>query len=334
MTLSEGTYYPFQPPSFALNWIRPEDRTKEQRVMTAEFHEEIGLWDNVALGEVALPDRCLDYELEIKATGKLLDRPHQLTGCCVGVGSQRARENAIIGDVVLRGDVEGIKLPFALATYGWGRMLAGMPGRGEGSFGAAQAKACQEFGDLPIDYPGLPTPTIKDGWITYTESLELEWSHPKPRSGKGWPIDPEQLRAVAKKYAIGEVTQCKTISDVLQAKAQGKGVTMASEFGTRGCRVQNGVLLADWNGSWAHQMSVAGYWQTSPLGLIFTIDNQWGDVHGTCPVLGPLGVRGSFWITEKSMQRILDTGEVYAHSATGGFDWVAIDWSSLGIKFV
>lgn len=327
MTIQE--YFPVNEPAYALNWIAPAYRNPDQMRLTGEFHEQIGTWSRIARGEVELPDISLDYDLEIKATGGLLPRPHQLTGCCVGVGGQRSYANAICGDVVFRGDVEDIKLPFALATYGVGREIAGMRGRGEGSFGAAQAKAVQEFGILPIDYPGLPTPTITNGWIRYTEQIELQWSHPS-----AWPIPRTELQAVAKKYGMENVTQIKSIAELLQAKAQGYGVTMASNFGTRGCHVQSGVLMADWDGSWAHQMSVAGFWRTSPHGLILAIDNQWNDTHGECPKLGKLGVRGSFWITERSMARIIQTGEVYAHTGSGGFPLVKYDWSNLGIVFV
>lgn len=311
------------------DWIPPSDRTAEQMQLTHEFHEEIGSWSDVIRGEVPLPDRVLDYELELAATGSLLPRPHQLTGCCVGVGGQRSYVNGICGDVVIRGDVEEIKLPFALATYGVGRFIAGMRGKGDGSFGGAQARAVQEFGLLPIDYPGLPSPTIKNGWIKYTEQIELQWSHPS-----AWPIRREELQDVAVKYGMTGVTQIKSIPELLQAKAQGQGVTMASMFGTRGARVVGDVLMADWNGSWAHQMSVSGYWKTQQHGLLFCIDNQWGDTHGTCPTLQQLGVTGSFWISEKSMEKIIKTGEVYAHTGSGGFELRSIDWDMLGFRFL
>ncbi len=60
------------------------------------------------------------------------------------------------GDVAVRGDREEIKQVHPLPTYGYGRKVGGMRGKGEGSFGAAQAKAVAEFGMLPFDDPRLP----------------------------------------------------------------------------------------------------------------------------------------------------------------------------------
>jgi len=80
-------------------------------------------------------------------------------------------------------------------------------------------------------------------------------------------------------------------------------------------------------------MSCGGYWEHPTLGLLCKIDNQWKDVHGKCPTLGPLGVTGSFWIKASTMDRICETGEVYSHTATGGFKLTQVDWKNLGITY-
>lgn len=326
--MSTDTFTPVEWPKYEFNWIPPSARTKHQMRITDEFHEQIGEWGDLMFEIRDTPVRMLDCELEKKALGKLLPRIHQLSGSCVGAGWWRAFCNAMIGDIVLRGDAEDIKLAFPWYTYGHGRREAGMRGRGEGSFGGAQAKAGAEYGALAIDHPKVPQGKIKDGWLSYSSGTEIEWSY-SPK----FPVDAAELDPDAKPHAIGEYKRLKSAEDVKQAKALGYGVTLASNFGTRGCRVVEDILLAEWNGSWAHQMSCPGYWQHPSLDLLFAIDNQWNDVHGKCPTLHPMGVTGTFWIKAATMDRICEDGEVYAHTSTGGFKLTSIDWENLGLTF-
>lgn len=327
--MTDGTYYPLNvPANLTHDWIPYEIRTTEGKYLTDEFHEQIGEWGDLGLSFGELPERVIDEEAERLVTGTLLPRPYQLTGSCVGKSWWRAFCNATIGDILYRGDVEDVAFAFPFATYGIGRQLAGMRSKGDGSYGAAQAKAGQEFGALPIDHPGLPKPTISGGWMWYTKAIEYQWSHPS-----GWPMPVEELRNVAKPFGIGEYKRLRSPQEVCEAKAAGCGVTMASNWGTRGCRVVDNVLMGKHDGSWAHQMSCGGYWRHPSLGLIFKDDNQWKDVHGHCPTLFPMGITGSFWLPEDSMAYMCERGEVYAHTNTGGRPLKLIDWKNLGIVY-
>ena len=295
------------------DWIPPQERTRQQMLITGEFHEQIGTFESRGQFLSDLPDRVLLYELEKKALGQLMPRPHQKSGSCVGVGGARAYCHAQCGDVVVRGDYEEILFPFPFMTYGVGRQIAGFNRTGSGSYGGAQAKAVEQFGMLPYTDPRFPKPTIKNGWIAWTEREEIQWSHPK-----AWPVAYDDLKPDAEKYQILDVTRVTSIEGLLQALAQGYGVTTASSFGTRP-RVSGDVLLGPWNTSWAHQQSWSGYWKHPRHGLIIPTDNQWNDVHGHCPTLYELGVTGSYWMYEKDVEKILRNGEVYAHSNTEGF---------------
>lgn len=295
------------------DWIPPQERTRHQMMMTGEFHEQIGTFESRGQFLATLPDRVLLYEMELKALGKLMFRPHQQTGSCVGVGGARAYCHSQCGDVVVRGDYEEILFPFPFMTYGVGRELAGFRGTGSGSYGGAQAKAVEQFGMLPYTDSRFPKPTIKNNWISWTKSQELEWSHPR-----AWRVDYEELKRDASEHQILDVTRVTTIEGLLQALAQGYGVTTASSFGTKP-RVRDDVLIGDWNDSWAHQQSWSGYWKHSKHGLLIPTDNQWNDVHGHCPTLFELGVTGSYWMRERDAEKILRNGEVYAHSNTEGF---------------
>ena len=329
--MSTGDYHSTDSVSFDVkfDWIPPAERSKRQSMLTGAFHEAIGTFEEKNSFISDLPERAMLYDLEIKATGKLGYRPHQMTGSCVGVGGARAYYQTMCGDVVVRGDHEEIIFPFPFATYGVGRAIAGMRTKGEGSFGGAQAKAIEQFGMLPFTDERLPTPTISGDttqWIKWTSQQEMTWSHPS-----AWPIKQSELEKTSTEYQILDVTRITSFEGLLQALAQGYGVTTASMFGTRP-RVENGVLLGRWNDTWAHQQSHGGYWKHSQLGYIVTIDNQWNDVHGSCPDLSKLGVNGSYWVLQSDIEKILrQDGEVYAHSNTEGFPKKVFDWGTMGI---
>lgn len=300
----------------ATGWIPVESRTPEQLALTYEFNEFTQTFGDVG-SSVDTPDRVIFEELEQKHLGEVLPRVWQVTGSCVGAGAAVAYSKAALGDAVFRGDAEEVSVPFPYATYGVGRQIAGMRGRGEGSFGAAQAKAVspEHFGMLHGNDERVPQPQIVAGnWLRWTKSQELMWSHPT-----AWPVSLSNLKPTAMAFGMHTVTRVTDTDQWVQLLAQGYGVTLASMFGTRPS-VEGDVLIGRWNGSWSHQMSSSGYWKHSRHGRLFKIDNQWGpNAHGDCPTLKPLGCTGSFWMTEKDAERVVRTGEVFGHSATGGF---------------
>ena len=306
-------------------WIPPEQRTREQRMMTDAFHEQIGEFQTFGTALDTIPERVLACELERKATGDLLPRIWQVTGSCVGCGGARAYTTAIVGDVIFRSDHEAIKIPFPFSTYGIGRQLGGMRGPGEGSFGPSQAEACKQFGLLPYDHRLVQPATIARGWAKWSRSIELEWSHPS-----SWRIPYDDVESASETAQVGTVTRIGDVDELPDVIAQGFGITLASMFGTRP-RVRGDVLLGDWNASWAHQMSCSSYWDHADHGMIYAVDNQWGpDAHPECPTLAPLGVRGTFWITRDTFARIIRSGEVYAHSNTEGFPKRDL-WRNMGL---
>jgi hypothetical protein len=302
-------------------WIPYDKRTRNQQYLTNYWHEQIGVWEDQAT-YISEPDEFFLYDLEVQATGSLMPRINQLTGSCVGAGAARAYCHSQCGDVVLRLDTEEVMLPFPWATYGVGRENAGMRRAGEGSFGEAQARAVEQFGMLPINSQFATSGTVRNGWIRWTESIEMEWSHPS-----AWKHSRSSVEAEAGKYKMQTVSRVTSPEGLCQAIAQGYGVTLASMFGTAP-RVEQGYLLGRWNKSWAHQMSCSAYVKNSPHGLIFAIDNQWGDMHGTCPVLGPKDVNGTFWMLASDMQKVMRNGEVYVHSNTMGFPVRRFDLSN------
>ena len=305
-------------------WLPPELRSRHERAMTYEFHEQIRTFSEVGRTIENPPERCIWAELEQKHLGRLLPRNFQQTGSCVGAGGFVAACKSQLGDRLHRQDNELLTPFFPWSVYGHSRKLAGMRRRGSGSFGSAFAKAIDDSGDgigvLPYDDPRFPQPQIIDGnWWKYTEQQELEWSY-SPQ----FPVDVETLKSEGQKFGMQSITRLSNANDVVQLTAQGHGITLASMYGSRSMRNKGRagqrILVASWNARWPHQMSVGGYWTHPEFGLMILIDNQWSKrAHPQCETLAEFGSNGSFWIPENDFNRICRDGEVYAFS-DGGFE--------------
>lgn len=333
-------------------WVPPAGKTPGvernfgQTLQAERFADSIPRFQDTPAGKSVgdLPKWALLPYLELKRHGRFLPRINQQSGSCVGAGGNRAYTNSILGDIEHRGDLEDIKLYFPWATYGKGRQLGGMRGKGEGSFGAAQARAIKEWGGVPIDYPGLPQPRVDGVWLIWSGQTEISWSNvpfPSP------PIPDSE----ANKYIIKDVAQVRTTDEAAKRAAQGYGGTIACMFGMRNMRPSptKGVLLGRWDGSWAHQQSEGGYYEHPDLGRIWLIDNQWNDAHGECPFLKGLirvwleelriefdpakhTYNGSYFVDDPTYGRML-RDEGFAHGDTNGFnprkmtDWdLALPW--------
>jgi len=308
-------------------WIPYPERTNSQQLLSDAFRESRPTFGDVG-GTVNLPPSALLYDLEKKATGNLLPRIWQQEGSCVGAAGARAYAQSICGDLVHRNTTEEVKAIFAWATWGIGRRIAGLNRRGGGSFGAAQAKAVREWGMLAADDPRLPQPTDKLGWLVWSSKIELDYSVPSR-----WPVDESVLAPSAGEHQMEYVARITTFDQLQQAFAQGYSVTCASMYGTKP-RVKDGVLLGTWNDSWAHQMSWSGYYTHGTLGILVACDNQWGPAaHSDCPLLASMGVRGSFWIDEKTVRKLIadENAEIFAHGNSEDWPVRAIDWQSLGM---
>lgn len=312
-----------------LGWIAPSQRDADQMRLTNEYHERIGRFSQRANSLASQPDKVLMAEVELQALGQLLPRIKQLTGSCVGAGAERARCLAMCGDVVKRKSREDVKIAFPFAAYGIGRKIAGMRGRGDGSFGAAQAKAFTDFGTLPYDHRMAPAPTIKNGWAYWSERVEYDWSWPAQ-----WPIAEREVATEAKPYDVETGTRLDSVEDIKEALAQFCGVTIACPYiPTNRTRVVDGVLLDDFTGRGGHQQDIEGYWEHPTLGLLFLVGNQWGDVHGHDPELFALGVTGVYWVKASRIAQIAKSGdcELYAFSGTGDFTLPEIDHGTGGL---
>lgn len=308
-----------------VGWIPYEDRTRDQKYDSDKFKAETPTFREVngkTFGAGDRPARCLLYDLETKVLGKRANRYGQYEGSCVGVSAARAFVHSQIGDAAVRGTAEDVRDVFPFATWGIGRRYAGLNRRGAGSYGAAQAKAGRLFGYIDAKDPKVPRFEVKqENWLWYSSKIELDYSVPK-----NFPVPEGDLAPLGKKTV--HVAQIQNTDELADALIQGYGATMASNFGTRP-RVKDGVLLGDWNDNWPHQMSISGYLIHESLGRIWPWDNQWSaDAHPRCPLLSEMGIFGSFWTTDATMQRIIDSSgaECFVYGDTENWEVREIDW--------
>lgn len=308
-------------------WIPYEERTFDQQVMSDSFKHATPPFGAVNRGLGDLPKQALLFQAQIKATGKLLPRIWQKTGSCVGAAGAGADMDAMCGDILYRNTQEEVKLLFPYATWGIGRKLGNMRGRGDGSYGAVQARAENEWGMIAADDPHIPKYSERDGWYWWTAQQEREYSWPA-----SWPVKEEELRPAANDRQVTHITRVTTWDELKQAFAQGYGVTCASMYGSRTMRVKSGRLMAIWDAAWPHQTFWGGYEEHPELGEIVLNNNQWGpNAHPECPYLSQFGVRGSFWMPKADVVKLLAnrSAEIYVRSNTEDWPVRQLDWDSM-----
>lgn len=290
-------------------WIPPQDRTPEMNQADAEALAAMPMFDIV--GSYSAGEYAKLFEAYQKISGK--ESPgfiHQSTGSCVGAGG--CNMTLTLQSVeILSGDAEEHKIPWWLFTYGEAREIAGMRGQGDGCFGSAWAKSATQKGFFAADADdSLPKFQNRSGWYYLPQNTEYKWSD-------GYSIAPK-WNELGKDHLIKTAAKINNSQQAAQALQNGYPLTCASMFGTRGPRVQGNpqVSLAEWDGQWAHQMSVHAWWDHPTLGEIFWIQNSWGpNAHPKCPSGAPAG---GFWIKASTMDRIC-RDEVFAFSAFDGF---------------
>lgn len=252
------------------------------------------------------------YDARRKISGG--DTPYikQLTGSCVGAGGGNAILTLRDVEIAIKNENERPGQIFWPYTYGESRQIAGLNGRGEGSFGSAWAKAVTTKGVVPAENTGVPQYSVDRGWLILSQSIEMEWSDGQK--------DPQKYDAFAKQHLVQTAAPCRSPEDIAAAIQNGYPCTIACMFGTRGPKIQGTpqVAVAEWDDQWAHQQSIDGWWDHPQLGELFHIMNQWGDVHGQQPDGAPLG---GYWIHKATMGRICQDrqSEIYALSGFNGF---------------
>lgn len=304
---------------FPLGFIEYQVRTNEQRdasdrVMAAMPRFSMPSQGKPEVGtKILLPD-LWKHPKVVDALGFAYPGWHQITGSCVGVAGGDTCFTVCCVDVLRNNEPEKIVIPWWPYNYGRSRLLGGMRGKGEGSFGSTFAQSCVEDGtpDMRLPELVLPQPKNTDGLIL-GKQVELEWSDGTRAS--------QPLRDEAKKRLIRTVTPVSSAEGVRDAILNGYGCTRAfSTYVNPGsATVKNGALVGRYNGRGGHQESWLGYWNHPQNGELIWEQNQWGlNVYGQDPGGGPLG---GCWIPidEVDRQCKAQYAEVFAFSQYEGY---------------
>jgi hypothetical protein len=198
----------------------------------------------------------------------------QPIGSCVGWGWSLATQLLAVCDILVRGERE--QYPGRIleaATYGFSRVEARNLDHnygGDGSYGAAAARAVTKFGSLITgrDYNGK-------SYKSADANLERDWG----RNGV-----PNELEPFAAQHRVQEVTLVRNFGDVCKAICNGYPVAICSNVGFKLTFSKDTEGFGGWltrSGSWSHCQMIGGVmFGRRPCAVV---PNSWADCY-TGPV--------------------------------------------------
>lgn len=230
-----------------------------------------------------------------------------------------------IGDCVSWGFAHGADMHLALmwrlgdsgewspaateAIYGGSRVEArgGRPaGYSDGSYGAAAAKWLRGWGALHRrDYPDLEFDLSK-----YDKGRAKDWGN----FGCGGRGDNGKADSIAKQHPITDVALVTTFREAAAAIQSGYPVAVCSDQGFSDRRDADGFARAQ--GTWYHCMVFCGVRFDRP-GLLCL--NSWGPSWISGPKWPSDQPDGSFWVDERTVDRMLGQGDSFAISGYKSF---------------
>ncbi len=298
-----------------MGWIPPFMRTTEQH----EQHERI----LAGMPRFAMPNyreekgRFALWDIAKQVNGgKHIPFAWQVTGSCVGAGGSNALR-VLMRVEISQGDPEEYQEIWWPYTYGQSRKRGGISGQGEGSMGSAWAEAIMKDGIFSItEAANLPAFKDTDGWLQLSRGVEMDWSDGASKSS---------YASLGSKHPVKTTAQINNAAEAKAAIQNGYPITVASMFGTRGPQMRGnpGVLIAEWDDEWSHQMSLNEAWDHPTEGLIFYDMNNWGPgAHPTDPNGAP---PGGIYVTAKTVDRIC-RDEAFALSGFDGFPTQTLNW--------
>jgi hypothetical protein len=235
-------------------------------------------------------------------TGRDLDKIRQETGDCVAM-SCRDVLNATQHIEIASGDKERFEPAYSPYLYATGRVMIGnnqLKGRGAGSLGVWQAKACQKYGVLPAK--SMPD---------YSGAIADQWGDDNGSWRKWIPEGDDHL--------IKTTARITSWSQLVDALANGYLCTIASNLGFEMDARSDGYHRQ--RGSWSHQMGIWGLSDDRSKPWI-AISNQWGDTHGTLTDFetGDQWPKGMIRCRPEDIESAYRDGEIFAYSDFDGFE--------------
>jgi hypothetical protein len=180
--------------------------------------------------------------------------------------------------------------------YAASRMVAGILGESDGSYGAAAVKAMSAIGMVSRQMLGNDGP--------YTGQRARAWGISGP---------PHDLEVKASSHRLGAAALVSTWDELVAAISNGYPVTICTEQGFTVTRDSDGFCRA--SGTWGHCMLIAGIRFDRPGACIL---QSWGvDVPTGPTALGQ--PTWSFWADQAVVESILSEGDSWALSRAPAF---------------
>jgi hypothetical protein len=264
---------------------------------------------------VAEDRRSVLSECAVEVLGNHIPTLRQEVGDCVSMGAANAVMYLQV--VAMRtGNATSFRDVFPPYLYGTSRVQIGKGRIGcksDGSVGSWAAVAVQQYGVIASDVEGVPT---------YSGAIARAWGCRGP---------PANLLDVGKKSLVKSAAKVTTWQEARDALVNGYPITVASNVGFKMSGTMRGKkLFLPPSGSWAHQMVVIGYDNAPEACFLFL--NSWGpDAHQPVNQDGP---PGSFWVSAKTLQRMLAADDSYVFSSFEGFPEQDVDLDILRKKGV
>lgn len=251
-------------------------------------------------------------------------RGSQPIGSCVGWGWSLAVQMLAVCDICIRNEREGYGgRVLEAATYALSRVEARNLDRnhgGDGSYGAAAAKAVTKYGTIYADrdYNGK-------SFRSADAKLERTWG----RDGL-----PDWLEPFAAQHKVHEVTLVRNFGDVVKAVSNGYPVAICSTQGFRMTFATDGEGRGGWlkpsPDPWPHCQMIAGVVQGSRPGA--HVVNSWGDCYSGAvdERLPPAFQRSTGKVDAEVIDRMIggDNSDSFAVAGYSGFAPSQIsDWT-------
>jgi hypothetical protein len=151
------------------------------------------------------------------------------------------------------------------------------------------------------------------------DDLDLDLSQYSAGIGIRWGSKgvPSNVTGEAKKHQIGTISLVTSWEQARDAIANGFGVVCCSNIGFSGMRRDSNGMISP-SGTWNHAMQWHAADDTNSDGCRFCIQNSWGwNAHTGPKAHGQ--PEGSFWIDQRTAQRMISQGGTYAVSNVVGF---------------
>lgn len=264
----------------------------------AQTKAQANILENVSL---SLPAGAPRYSVNYLAIRKLLGKDisciAQEIGDCVSWGARNASAQTGVLDIVVRGDREVWKDPFAPFYYGTSRVQigGGRLGNSDGSLGSWMAAAVMKYGTVYVGDPNVPA---------YSGSVAKQYGYYGP---------PKELLTAGKPYLIKSAVNITSWDQLVDFSVSGYGITVASNYGFKMEPDSKGFHQQ--SGNWAHQMEIADVddeW-SDPYAIL---QNSWADVHGRLKDFrtnDPLPL-GRLRVHRRVVEGMIANGEVFAYT--------------------